>query len=130
FNSPYNFSFIPFLGLILSFFFNEYNPLIQNWCLSTYRAKRTPGDPLKLIESEVVTYHTNNSGYLSSLIKETLEIIEIVNSVFSGLSIIIVIFVLLYIFLKFIKYTYLKDGKGETGIKEYYHFCKELITVK
>ncbi|GAB69968.1 hypothetical protein PCYB_007170 [Plasmodium cynomolgi strain B] len=99
---------------MLRCFFNEYNPLIKNWCLSSYRDKHTRRDHIKSIESEAVPYHTNNGRYLSSLM----------------LSIIIVIYALLYIFIKFIKYTRLKVGKGNTDIKEYYGFCKELIRAK
>ncbi|CAI7724085.1 Plasmodium exported protein, unknown function [Plasmodium vivax] len=123
------FAFIPFIGLIIPFFFSKYNPLIKGWCFSSCRARDSSNkEPKDFLESAKI--HEKRHRYLTSLSKDTLVTIEIVNFVFLMLSIIIVIFVLLYIFLKFIKYIRLKDGKGKTGLKDYYHFCKELIAAK
>ncbi|CAG9474528.1 unnamed protein product [Plasmodium vivax] len=123
------FAFIPFIGLIIPFFFSKYNPLIENWCFSTCRALDSSGQKPEVFDASA-KIHEKRHRYLTYISKDTLGTIEIVNFVFLLSSIIIVVCVLLYIFLKFIKYTRLKDGKGKTGVKEYYRFCKELITAK
>ncbi|CAI7718367.1 Plasmodium exported protein, unknown function [Plasmodium vivax] len=124
------FSFIPFIGLIIPFFFSEHNTLIKNWCLSTCRSLHGSSDKAPENFSEAEKIHKDKQMYLTSLSKDDLVTIKMVNNVFLVLSTIIVIFAILYIFLKFIKYTRLKDGKGKTGVKDYYRFCKEMIIAK
>ncbi|VUZ99685.1 Plasmodium exported protein, unknown function [Plasmodium vivax] len=123
------FSFIPFIGLIIPFFFSEYNPLIKNWCFSTCTYKHD-GSGTKDEASKAVEIHRNKSRYLTSLSKDALETMQIVNFAFLLLSITIVLFVLLYILIKSIKYARLRAGKGKISLKQYCCFFKELITVK
>ncbi|KMZ81959.1 hypothetical protein PVIIG_03765 [Plasmodium vivax India VII] len=113
------FSLLPVLGLIIPLFFNEYNPLIQNWCFSGCE------------KGHGITDNTHNNNYIKKDIDiTTWTIIEVTNSVFLCISVFIVIFVLLYILSKFVKYERLKSGKGKMKGKEYFNYCMEVLDLK
>ncbi|CAG9475204.1 unnamed protein product [Plasmodium vivax] len=124
------FAFIPLIGLIIPYFFSEYNPLIKNWCFRSCLNKHGSNRDTPKEFSESAEIHAAQQKYLTYLSKDALETMQIVNFVFLLLSIIIVLFALLYILLKHIKYARLRAGKGKMNLKQYCCFFKELITSK
>ncbi|KMZ82379.1 hypothetical protein PVIIG_06293 [Plasmodium vivax India VII] len=124
------FGLLPFLGTIIPLFFSEYNTYIKDWCVSDCRSKHEDNDNTLNPVDQIQNVHDKKQRYLMQINKATYEAINIVNEVFLCLSFFIVLLILLYVLLKIIKYARIKSGKGKMSIKEYCHFCKDLITAK
>ncbi|KMZ88498.1 hypothetical protein PVBG_06159 [Plasmodium vivax Brazil I] len=124
------FGLIPFLGTIMPLFFSEYNTYINNWCLRDCRSKHDTSDQTANTVDKIESVHREKQRYLMLIDKATFEAIAIVNEVFLYLSFFIVLLIFLYILLKIIKYARIKSGKGKMSVKDYCHFCKDLITAK
>ncbi|SCA81763.1 Plasmodium exported protein, unknown function, partial [Plasmodium vivax] len=104
------FAFVPFLGLVIPLFFQEYNPYLKKLCFSGCTELHG--------QSEQGKSHTE-SGYTRSIVsKDEWSIITTMNKVFLYLSIIIVLLVVIYILIKVIKYERLKAGKGKIKGKD------------
>ncbi|KMZ76695.1 hypothetical protein PVIIG_05307 [Plasmodium vivax India VII] len=98
------FAFVPFLGLVIPLFFQEYNPYLKGLCFSDCKDKHGKNDDAEGHKS---------TKYTRSMISENeWSIITTMNKVFLYLSIIFVLFVVIYILIKVIKYERLKSGKG------------------
>ncbi|KMZ95121.1 hypothetical protein PVMG_05950 [Plasmodium vivax Mauritania I] len=124
------FGLIPFLGTIMPLFFSEYNTYINNWCFSDCRSKHDTSGQTDNPVDKIESVHREKQRYLMLIDKATFEAIAIVNEVFLYLSFFIVLLIFLYILLKIIKYARIKSGKGKMSVKDYCHFCKDLITAK
>ncbi|KNA01000.1 hypothetical protein PVNG_03107 [Plasmodium vivax North Korean] len=126
------FTLIPVLGLIMPLYFNKYNPLLKKWCLRVCLSKHKKDEP-NFTESEIenaIQHHETKGRFVMSITKDTWNVIYIVNTVFLCLSFIIVLSVIIYIMLKVIKYEKLKAGKGKMNLREYCHFCKNILYKK
>ncbi|VUZ99844.1 Plasmodium exported protein, unknown function [Plasmodium vivax] len=124
------FSLIPFLGFIFIFYFSKLNPYMQKACFSACRSKHPSNGTDSEDFDKAVKDHEAKGIRLLSIEENTYHLIEKVNDVFLWLSFSIVLLVLLYILLKIIKYARIKSGKGKMSVKDYCHFCKDLITGK
>ncbi|KNA02587.1 hypothetical protein PVNG_05131 [Plasmodium vivax North Korean] len=113
---------LPFLGLVIPSFFNEYNPLIKNWCLKGCQSKhgKTGSD----ITAEKV--HTEMDFIWKDIDQNTWNMITTANTVFLCVSTVVVLFVLIYVLRKVIKYSCLKDGKEKMCAKAYFDFIKKM----
>ncbi|KNA00882.1 hypothetical protein PVNG_06132 [Plasmodium vivax North Korean] len=116
------FGSLPFLGLVILLFFNDYNPLIKNWCLKGCQSKhgKTGSD----ITAEKV--HTEMDFIWKDIDQNTWNMITTANTVFLCVSTVVVTFVLFYVLKKVIKYSCLKDGKRKICAKAYFNFIKKL----
>ncbi|KMZ85848.1 hypothetical protein PVBG_01358 [Plasmodium vivax Brazil I] len=111
------FVLVPFFGLLIPLLFNKYGPF-YNYCVSDCKQHGNAGNNYDHKDTEFVK--TSINGY-------TWKLVNILNNVFLCISILIVVFFIIYIFIKVIKYQSLKSGKGKMSVRDYCHFCKELI---
>ncbi|KMZ89632.1 hypothetical protein PVMG_06135 [Plasmodium vivax Mauritania I] len=123
------FGLFPFLGSIMPLLFGEHGLLAKKMCFSTCKFDHVKGSGT-VEENRAEQVHKAKNIYLSSIDKDTFEKIGIVNDVFLWLSFSIVLLILLYVLIKIIKYARIKSGKGKMSVKDYCHFCKDLITAK
>ncbi|SCA81915.1 Plasmodium exported protein, unknown function, partial [Plasmodium vivax] len=112
---------LPFLGLVIPSFFNEYNPLIKNWCF-----KGCPSRHDKPAGTTVDDAHNQLGLIRKDIDYDTWNIITTANMIFLCVSTVIVTFVLFYVLKKVIKYSCLKDGKRKMCAKAYFNFIKKL----
>ncbi|KMZ76688.1 hypothetical protein PVIIG_05728 [Plasmodium vivax India VII] len=124
------FGLFPFLASIMPLLFAEHSPLTKMICFSTCRSKHDSTQSGRVQDDQAANVHADKGIYLCSIDKNTFEIIGTVNDVYFFLSCSIVLLILLYVLLKIVKYARIKSGKGKMSIKDYCHFCKDLITAK
>ncbi|SCA83379.1 Plasmodium exported protein, unknown function, partial [Plasmodium vivax] len=113
---------IPFFGLVIPAFFNDYNPLIKNWCFEGCTSLHDK----KGTDISADDAHQQLGLTRTAIDKDTWNIITTANSVFLYVSTVIVLFVLIYVLRKVIKYSCLKDGKRKMCAKAYFDFIKKL----
>ncbi|KMZ92848.1 hypothetical protein PVMG_01434 [Plasmodium vivax Mauritania I] len=112
---------LPLLGLIIPSFFNDYNPLIEKWCLKDFTDLHG-----KSSGTDVEQAHTEMGFIRKAIDSNAWNIITTLNYVFLCVSTVIVTFVVFYVLKKVIKYSCLKDGKRKMCAKTYFDFIKKL----
>ncbi|SCA81889.1 Plasmodium exported protein, unknown function, partial [Plasmodium vivax] len=115
------FGLLPFLGLIIPSYFNDYISFKEKWCLKdcTHLHGKQTG-------TNIDEAHKAMGFIRKAMDQNTWNIITTANTVFLCVSTVIVTFVVFYVLKKVIKYSCLKDGKRKMCAKAYFDFIKKL----